>query len=347
METLDTVIIQEQEGLLKANENTDICMFWYYPKKKLLRMNDRTAEMYNCRKEYTDMPQSFADDFIHPSTQDAFLEMHRRIDAGEKTAQASFSSIDRKRWCTVTLTVISADEQGKPEQVYGIVQNISEMKLREAEEAAFLSHMSYDIRTQMNTIVGLAAIAAVHMDDRNRVRDCIEKITASSRNLLSIIDEEFDRNRIESRKLCLQEHKIEESGIVCRQSGNLFGRKILLVEDNELNRQIVVDILTAKGLIVDTAENGLAAMTKAAAGEDGAYDMVLMDIQMPFMDGYETARAIRAMASDWAKKVPIFAMTAKAFEEDKAKALEAGMNGHLTKPIDMDRLLETLEEVLG
>lgn len=798
MKTLDTITIQEQEGFLKAIENTDICTFWYYPKEKLIRMDDKTANMYHCRKEYTDMPKSFADDFVHPSTQDAFFEMYRRIDEGEQTAHSSFASTDRKNWCTVTLTTIFTDEQGRPERVYGIVQNISEMKMQEAEfysdrrmlsniisalskiymfnyyvdlqtgefmeitgldyitgilgkngdaanafhifsdtlieqnykesfeeftsldtladrigdkqnialeycsirqgwcrasfivvnrdesgkpvqvefvvenisterkkdleamealekayeaanranagKSAFLNNMSHDIRTPMNAIVGFAAIASAHIDDRERVQDCIGKITASSKHLLSIINEVLDMSRIESGKIQIQEqetnlpgvlhdfmnmiweqvqmkglklhvdtmnlihekvyadearlhrillnlvgnaikftpaggvisvrlterqfssncknyvitvqdtgigigrdflpyvfepfereqtstvtglegtglgmpitkniiemmggtiavesekgrgtvftvelplriieHDIPESRIeklaglhalvvnadsnVCdsivrmldkigmkpewkmtgreavlqtksfaeqedyysvyivdrelpdmsgeeairelgkfagdkapiylltaydtsdieneagesdvtvfcqkplflsqlrtalltamgeyeehkkepgyRQSENLFGKKVLLVEDNELNREIAVDILMEEGLIVDTAENGKAAVVKIASASAGAYDMVLMDIQMPVMDGYEATKAIRALPSDWTKKLPILAMTANAFEEDKKKALDAGMDGHLAKPVDIDKLLETLEQVFG
>lgn len=96
MQTFEVSMLQEQSGLLAAIENTDICTFWYYPKEKTITVHERTAKMYQCRRIYTDMPQSFADDFVHPSTWPAFFEMYRRIDAGEKTAQASFSSIDRK-----------------------------------------------------------------------------------------------------------------------------------------------------------------------------------------------------------------------------------------------------------
>ncbi len=797
MDTWKIAALQEQEGLLKAVENTDICMFWYYPKEKLIRMSERTARMYGCRTEYSDMPKSFADDFVHPSTQEAFYKMYRKIDAGEKTAQASFSSIDRKNWCTVTLTVITADDAGAPEQVYGVIQNISEMKIQEAEyyssrrmlsgiieamskiymfnyyidlgtnefteivgldyvtaslgkkgdavhafeqfadtlidenyrdsfqeftdlatlaerigsrqnialeyisirkgwcrssfivvnrdlsgvpiqvefvvenisaerkkeleardalekayeaanranasKSAFLNNMSHDIRTPMNAIVGFAAIAAAHLDDRERIQDCIGKITASSKHLLSIINEVLDMSRIESGKIHIQEqetnlpavlhdfmnmireqirikglelfidtvnlthenvyadearihrvllnlagnaikftmpggmisvrlaelpqtepdrgnyvitvrdtgigisrdflphvfepiereqtstvsklegtglgmaitkkivemmggticvesqkgkgttftielsfrlmrHEMEEPKIgqlaglramvvdddynVCDsvakmlnkigmepewtmsgreavwhtksalemgrnfsvymvdwklpdmggmevvrqlrslvgekvpiyiltaydfsdieseakkagvtafcqkplffsqlrkvllrffgetkaleeeaepQFDHLFGKKALLVEDNELNREIAVEILTEEGLIVDTAENGLAAVDAVASAGEGAYDLVLMDIQMPVMDGYEAAKEIRKLSAGWKKRLPILAMTANAFDEDRQKALAAGMDGHLAKPVDVDKLLGTLADLL-
>ncbi len=798
MQTFEVSMLQEQSGLLAAIENTDICTFWYYPKEKTITVHERTAKMYQCRRIYTDMPQSFADDFVHPSTWPAFFEMYRRIDAGEKTAQASFSSIDRKNWCTVTLTTLSYDSQGMPEQTYGIVQNISELKIQEAEhhtnskylssiinalsniyifnyfidlesmefteimgldyitdilstegnavhafqqltermideyykqdfmvfvelstlakrmgklpnisleyvskkqgwcrasfiavnrdsaglpthvefvvenisaqrkkeleakealerayenankanasKSAFLNNMSHDIRTPMNAIVGFAGIAAAHINDKERVQDCIAKITASSKHLLSIINEVLDMSRIESGKIHIQEQeahlptimqdfmsmiqgqihakglelfidtmnlihenvyadearlhrillnlvgnsvkftptggmisirllekpqtsakygnfvlsirdtgigmskdflphvfepferertatvsKVEGTGLgmaitkniiemmggqisaeseqgkgstftielslklmdkamedprieqlagfhamvvdddynvcdsvskmldkigmepywtmsgkeavlhaksasemgrgfsvyivdwrlpdmsgveVVRQlrqiAGNdipiyiltaydfsdfedeakkagitafcqkplffsqlrtallesigeahdsqqepmaerdrqLYGKRILLAEDNELNQEIAIEILTEAGFKVDTADNGKAAVEKIAQAAEGAYDIVLMDIQMPIMDGYEATQRIRSLPSEWTKKLPILAMTANAFEEDRQNALEAGMDGHLAKPIDTVKMLQTLDRIL-
>lgn len=118
------------------------------------------------------------------------------------------------------------------------------------------------------------------------------------------------------------------------------------MEDNELNREIAEEILAEAGFAVDTAENGRVAVDKIAAARDGAYDVVLMDIQMPILDGYGATQEIRALPGSWTKKLPILAMTANAFEEDRHHALKAGMNGHLAKPIEVDRLLETLEQVL-
>lgn len=681
METYKTDGIQEQEGLLKAIENTDICTFWYYPKEKRITMSEKTACMYQCKREYRDMPGSFADDFVHPSTRDGFFKMYDRIDAGETCAQASFSSLDRKNWCTVTLTTVSRDPDGKPEQTYGIVQNISEMKIQEAEyhssrrrlfdiigalskiymfnyyidldtgkykeivglnyitetlgktgdaaeafrqftstlidekykedfsmfvdldtlaerigerqnisleylsirqgwcrasfivvnrgesglpakvefvvenisserekelkarekleqayeaanranasKSSFLNNMSHDIRTPMNAIVGFAAIAGAHIDERERVRDCIDKISASSRHLLSIINEVLDMSRIESGKMQVQEkeanlrtilhdftnmiqgqarardleltvdmtglqheyvyadegrlqrvllnlvgnavkftpeggridlciwerpmpsvsegdradlsavknlHLSEPYGnyvITVRDTGigmspdflprvfevferertstvsqiegtglglpitksivemmggtisvqseqgkgseftielplrllekertktpeesrtgveeSLTGKQILLVEDNELNREIAMEILTEAGFVVDTANDGREAVERIETAPTWRYDIVLMDIQMPVMDGYEAVRRIRAMEKDWIRELPILAMTANAFEEDRAKALAAGMNGHLAKPIDTTELFRTLTEVL-
>ena len=124
------------------------------------------------------------------------------------------------------------------------------------------------------------------------------------------------------------------------------GRKVLLVEDNEMNREIAREILEESGFVVDTAEDGTYAVEKMKNASEGQYDLVLMDIQMPIMDGYEATRQIRALKSS-VSSIPIIAMTANAFAEDREKALEAGMNDHLAKPIDIPKLLEMLKKYLS
>lgn len=128
-------------------------------------------------------------------------------------------------------------------------------------------------------------------------------------------------------------------------NGNIEGRKILLVEDNEINREIATQILEESGFIVDTASDGDVAVEKmGAAGEDD-YDMILMDIQMPRMDGYEATRQIRRIHPA-GELIPIIAMTANAFDEDKKLAIDAGMNDYLAKPIKADKLIEVISRML-
>ena len=124
------------------------------------------------------------------------------------------------------------------------------------------------------------------------------------------------------------------------------GKKILLAEDNEMNQMIAVEILKSAGFTIDIASNGAEAVELMEQAPVGTYDVILMDIQMPIMDGYEAARRIRAMEDQEKAEIPIIAVTANAFEEDRKIALEAGMNGHLAKPYDIDAIMKTLSELL-
>jgi len=124
------------------------------------------------------------------------------------------------------------------------------------------------------------------------------------------------------------------------------GKRILLVEDNELNREIAEAILEETGFIVELAPDGTDAVDMVSRAEEYYYDAVLMDVQMPVMDGYEATRTIRAMPRQDVKKLPIIAMTANAMEEDKENALKSGMNNHIAKPLDMDLFMKILGKYL-
>ena len=121
---------------------------------------------------------------------------------------------------------------------------------------------------------------------------------------------------------------------------------ILLAEDNELNQEIAVTILEEAGFSVDVAANGQIAVDMLAGSQAGYYQVILMDVQMPVMNGYEATKKIRRLEDEKLSSVPILAMTANAFEEDKQEALKSGMNGHIAKPIDINKLMEMLDQVL-
>lgn len=129
---------------------------------------------------------------------------------------------------------------------------------------------------------------------------------------------------------------------VCIKTG-----RILLAEDNELNQEIAMAILEDSGFTVEVAGNGKIAVEKLEASEVGYYQLVLMDVQMPVMNGYEATKAIRSLKNQDLATIPIIAMTANAFEEDKQEAIRCGMNGHIAKPIDVDVLFETLRKMLS
>ena len=126
----------------------------------------------------------------------------------------------------------------------------------------------------------------------------------------------------------------------------LTGRRILLAEDVELNAEILSMLLHSRGMEVDPAENGRIAVEKFGGHEPGHYDAILMDMHMPEMDGLEATRRIRAMDREDARRIPMIALTANASDEAVRRSLQAGLNAHLTKPVQPEVLFETLESLL-
>ena len=122
---------------------------------------------------------------------------------------------------------------------------------------------------------------------------------------------------------------------------------MLAAEDNEINAEILTELLSDEGVVCDIAHNGREALEMFEKSEPGQYDIIFMDVQMPVMNGYEATRAIRACAHENAKTIPILAMTANAFDEDVKSALDSGMNAHMSKPIDIDKLKITVAKMQG
>ena len=125
------------------------------------------------------------------------------------------------------------------------------------------------------------------------------------------------------------------------------GKRVLIVEDNELNREIASELLKDEGFLIEEAANGVEAIDKVIHSRNGYFDLILMDIQMPVMDGYKATREIRRMKESALARIPIVAMTANTFEEDKKKCFAAGMNGHIEKPINRQIIRSTLANVLN
>ena len=138
----------------------------------------------------------------------------------------------------------------------------------------------------------------------------------------------------------------EEQDILPGKNADFCGRHILLVEDNELNREIAMTILHEYGFLVDIAENGAVAVEKIRTSDPGCYDLVLMDVQMPVMDGCTATRRIRALKDPARAAVPIVAMTANVFEEERKRAFDCGMNGFLSKPIVIEELIDALKDII-
>ena len=150
------------------------------------------------------------------------------------------------------------------------------------------------------------------------------------------------KHKIADESYYVKKH-IEEPGT---GSEILEGRNILLAEDNDLNAEIAEVILESAGLKIERVEDGIQCVNRIMEMPTGTYDMILMDIQMPKMNGYKATQAIRNLPDKDKACIPIIAMTANAFEEDKRDAIAAGMNGHIAKPIQVDKLLSILAEII-
>ena len=496
--------------------------------------------------DHEDAIRVYADSFIHKDDRENYCtKCSRAYMAKTLSKENLFYSFNYRqvaggveKWYRMHVIVASYAPDGKVTHVVLAIMDVDkeiqkDIQQKEAVEKAlvdaekankaksqFLSSMSHDIRTPMNAITGFANLAQVNIDDKNQVKDYLDKIQSASKHLLNLINDILDMSRIESGKVQIEESEVslreifgevnnliqpmaeeknidfqiqnevvnnyvycdklrlnqvlinllgnsvkftpdggkitlriyqemvapagygvyifkvkdngigigkefqdsifqaferekstENSGIqgtglglsITKSIVNMMGgkisveselgkgaeftvkvvfmlqdvdedaisieekqtelaqkenaqrvaqrelftgRKLLLVEDNNLNREIARKLLSGQGFIVDEAVNGKEAVDKVAAAHSGEYAVVLMDIQMPIMDGYEATKSIRDLDNRILANIPIVAMTANAFGEERQKAFACGMNGYVTKPIEIDVLFETLKQII-
>ena len=501
---------------------------------EVVKSADVAGPNYRKKDLSNELQKEYIDSMIAPSFRKSYLEftdmgnMESRLK--EHDSLSCISQTIEGTWIRSMIVPQKYDEKGNLSTVLLAISDVTEEKEHELEQdrilrnalssaehanrakTAFLNNMSHDIRTPMNAIIGFTSLAAEHLDDREIIRDYLEKISTSGKHLLSLINDVLDMSRIESgsvkiektnvhlpdiledlktiilesthakqQKLLIkmqdvvhediitdklrltqvllniisnavkftpvggtihilveekdsqkagyavysfcikdngigmskefQEHvfdsfarerTVTESGITGTGLGmaitknivdlmggmihltskqgegsefivtlecelankavqekqsycpkaekkhlDYSGKKVLLVEDNELNREIATEILKSLGLEVDCASDGMEAVEIMSSEAGNQYDMIFMDIQMPKMDGYTATREIRTLKDTKKANVPIIAMTANAFDEDRKKAIKAGMNGHIAKPIDVNVILQNLDRIFG
>lgn len=223
------------------------------------------------------------------------------------------------------------------EEAFHIAEEANQSKSR------FLSNMSHDMRTPMNAIVGFTTLLDNESKNPEKVQEYTKKIAFSSQHLLGLINDVLDMSKIEAgkMKLTLEEENMDE---IIENIDALVRPQMVL---RRQKFEIIVELLKMEGAECTVCENGQLAVETFTASEENTINLILMDVQMPVMNGYEATKAIRSSGHPMAETIPIIAMTANAFVEDIHDALDAGMDVHVAKPVDMKVLKETVAQVIG
>lgn len=211
----------------------------------------------------------------------------------------------------------------------------------EQSQRDFIADMSYRIRNPLNSIYGLSEIILRNMDgdyDKDQVKMYVNILRDSTVELQEVIDDCFDRYKKTS--VVEDNSAVEEDEDDFSVLNNL---RVMIVEDNEINQMIVKELIEKEGARVTLCSNGREAVDLFVQSITGTYDVILMDIKMPEMDGYEATDIIRNSNHAQAKLIPIIAMTAETFTDDIERALKVGMNAHLAKPFGLKKLVAVIK----
>lgn len=214
--------------------------------------------------------------------------------------------------------------------------------------------MSHDLRTPLHIILGYAEMAELHREEPEKLAKYLTGIRVSGEYLLKVLDFVLDVSHMDDRK-DFEGSLMELSDYLTKNHPNqvsdlekydFSGKRILLVDDMEVNREIAGEMVMLTGADVEYAENGQICVDKVTEADAGYYDLILMDLQMPVLDGIEATKLIRSMTDEKKASVPIIAMTANVYNEDRIAAFEAGMNAFVEKPIVMEVLFNNMKEYL-
>lgn len=237
--------------------------------------------------------------------------------------------------------------------------------LRECKEACHPSkllqafEMTRDIRMPLHIILGCVEIIRNNHDDLETLQKYLDEIKVSGEYMMSLLNRIFNERDCCSRQdVCCDGYSVSPDNIekylqeriaagqMTKQSFQFKGKRILVAEDMEINREIAAEILKQTGVYTEFAENGLVCLQMLEDAPTGYYDMILMDIMMPHMDGLEATRRIRQLPNQRKADIPIIAMTTSVTEKDRREALAAGMDDFAEKPIFVDKLFSTIARFL-
>lgn len=225
--------------------------------------------------------------------------------------------------------------------------NIDDVRVVQKE---FIASMSYDIRDPLNSICGISEIALKNLEnngDREMLKNYLEIINESAYELQEVVNNRFAQFELQESKNAIGEGDKEDDIKPVDENYKILNNlRVLVVEDSEVSRLIAHELLTEYGALVTLCESGEEGVQKFTTSITGTYDIIFMDVKMPGIDGYEATERIRKSNHPQAKHIPIIAMTAEAFAEDVENAMKAGMNGHVAKPIHLDKIVAAIRNSL-
>lgn len=212
----------------------------------------------------------------------------------------------------------------------------------ERKNSEFLKNMIRDIRTELYSADGYTDMALKNTDNTEVMTNYLKKSSDAHAHMNAVLCGVLNDNA----SLPSEKAVVAANADHTPRYELLKNRRIIVAEDNDMNREITVEMLSGKGLIIEEAVNGKEVVEKIKTAAPGFYSMILMDIQMPEMDGFEATQAIRALTNRRRANIPIIAMTANGFAEDRQKSFDAGMDAHLAKPLDPEKLIETITALI-
>ncbi len=218
--------------------------------------------------------------------------------------------------------------------------------------------ISHDIRTPLHIIIGCANMAVSCPDDRERLLHYLECIRISGEYLLCVLDNAMELASMEEHRFPCDLFELNQYLKEAPNAGasdliknireyDFTGKRILIAEDMSVNQEIIKELLSGTGAEIDFAEDGRICLKKLKENEEEYYDLILMDISMPNMDGIEATRRIRNLSDEKKRRIPIIAMTANVYARDRKAALDAGMDDFAGKPIDTGKLLSIMDKYLS